>query len=547
MNTTAKWVEQGGAQIKSFEAVRLFLDRAIYANPSFRVTDTNLGTICKITSRLDGIPLAIELAAARARMMSPEQLYERLDNAFAVCRVSGTGVSARHQTLRATIDWSYNLLTDSEKLLFRRLGVFYGSFSLEAAESVSALGLDEEFLDVLSSLVDKSLLLAEEHYGQMRYRMLETVRQYARELLTASPDLVPSQAEHLKFYAQLGAAAKVGLRTPEQVKWRRSFELDMDNVRAAIDWALEDGDDALTAATIACDVFPYWFEAGHFSEASAYLERTRMSLGQVDDAALRIRILILSGACLVYMGDREGLKLLHDGLDLAEASASDLLLFASSWLGDCYYLLGEDEPASHFFKMTLKIAHETGDSKGQGFVLANLAAIACTSGDFAEAETLLEQMLATKAEEQDFKGMGLAHCILGHLAFLQNRTGATEHYKRGIALIGSPPDYFLLSGNLAAGSLILLEKGDPEGAAKVQGFADRVLERTGAVPDKLFLQMSAEVKERTRVSLPVEAYKEAYRSGRTLNLSAALDLLGCDLVPATSNPRTPGSVAAVIC
>jgi predicted ATPase/class 3 adenylate cyclase len=526
VSTGAKWVDQGGAQIRSFEAVRLFLDRAIHANPSFRVTDDNLGTICKITSRLDGIPLAIELAAARVRMMTPEQLFDRLDNAFAVCRISGSTISARHQTIRATIDWSFNLLSDQEKLLFQRLGVFYGSFSLDAAESVSSLGLDEDFLDVLSSLVDKSLLLAEEHYGQMRYRMLETVRQYARELLTATPDFAKVQANHLKFYSQLGAEAKVSLQSPDQVKWRRSFDLDMDNVRAAIDWALECGENLPVAAKIACDIFYFWFEAGYFSEARSYFERIREALPTNEEEALGIRLAVLGGALTVYMGNVDGFELMEEGLKLAESRHEDLILFCVSWLADCYYLAGDEQSAYTYLTKRLELAEMSGSSKDQGFALASLSAIECERGNFEAAEHLIAQMLSNKEAEQDQKGIGLAHCHLGHLYQMQGKAEAIQHYRKGIALIGSPPDYYLLAGNLCPATLILLEAGDPEGAATIQGYADNLVARTGALPDRLFVRLGSLAKEQTRkLCRTTELYEAHYQGGRTRPLAEVISLL----------------------
>lgn len=529
-NIRVKWLDQGGAQIKSFEAVRLFLDRATHANPSFRVTDSNLGTVCQITSRLDGIPLAIELAASRVRMMTAEQIWDRLDNAFSICKMSSTNIHPRHQTLRATIDWSYNLLSKEDRLLFERLAVFTGSFSLEAVEFVPAFEPISvtDILDGVQSLVDKSLILSEESHGQMRYRMLETVRQYSQELLQESSDSFELRGRHLQFYAKLGAEARDALRTSEQMRLRHSIELDLDNVRTALEWALTGGNAALSAARLACDVFYYWFEMGHFSEASGYLERVRAELTDSAPASLRVKVIVYSGALSVYMGDRAGLSLMRAGLAIAEAEEPSLILFATSWLGDCHYLVGEDDAAYDQLTRALGLAEEIGDTKRQNFMLLSMAAIASGRGDYDVAESLILRMLRTKEEENDPKGMGLAHCHLAHLYLTLNRPEASRHYKRGVALIGSPPDYYLLGGNLSAASMILLEADDFVGAAKIQGFADRLLDQTGAIPDKLFVRIAGEVKERTRNGLSRGVYDSAYLEGRRLSLREALEMLGCD-------------------
>ena len=229
-------------EVRRAEAVCLFGDRASAAKSDFALTDRNVGAVGVLCRRLDGIPLAIELAAARVRSLSPEDLVARLDQRFKLLTHGSRAAPERHQTLRSTIDWSYDLLTPTERQALDRLSVFAGGCDLAAAEAVlPGDDLDAaDVVDVLGQLVDKSLVVADDDDdGGVRYRLLETIRQYARERLDASGDPVAVRRRHADHYVALAEAAGPHLRGREHLEWTRVVARDIDNFRAALDWAVE--------------------------------------------------------------------------------------------------------------------------------------------------------------------------------------------------------------------------------------------------------------------------------------------------------------------
>src|SRR5713226_5481995 len=223
-------------RLRDFEAVQLFADRARLSQATFAVTQANALSVAQVCQRLDGIPLAIELAAARVKALSVEKLNERLDDMFRLLTGGSRTALPRQQTLRALIDWSYDLLSPSEGALLRRLSVFAGGWTLEAAEAVCAgEGVEEwEVLDLLTSLVEKSLVLYEERGGEGRYRLLETVRQYARDRLLEAGEAEAVRGRHLGFVLRLAEEAEPKLSGPEQVVWLDRLEAEHDNLRAAL-------------------------------------------------------------------------------------------------------------------------------------------------------------------------------------------------------------------------------------------------------------------------------------------------------------------------
>jgi predicted ATPase len=221
-----------------YESARLFVERTEAVKPTFAVTEQNAPLVAKICYRLDGIPLAIELAAARSKVLSVEEISERLDDCFALLSAGNRTALPRHRTLHATMDWSHDLLPEQERILFRRLSVFAGGFTLEAAESVCAGEHLErnEVLDLLSHLVDKSLVIVREGVVETRYRLLETVRQYGRERLDASEDEV--ERRHADFFVGLAEEAEGELSGPDQARWLTLLQTEHDNLRAALSWSL---------------------------------------------------------------------------------------------------------------------------------------------------------------------------------------------------------------------------------------------------------------------------------------------------------------------
>ena len=263
--------------LNQFEAVKLFIDRATSAQPSFVVTNENAPSLAQICHRLDGIPLAIELAAAKIRVLSLEQIAKRLDDRFRLLTGGRRTALERHQTLRAAVDWSYNLLPPEEQTLFRRLSVFVGGWTLEAAESVcadesspGAVG-GEDVLNLLEQLINKSLVITEDEFRESRFRMLETMRQYASEKLVESSESDTFHNKHLTFFMELAETAEPHLRRAEQLEWLSLLDSEQENVRAALDWSL-DVSSSIPGLRLASALGPFWEVRDHFYEGIKWLE-----------------------------------------------------------------------------------------------------------------------------------------------------------------------------------------------------------------------------------------------------------------------------------
>src|SRR5829696_3881695 len=288
-------------ELEGYESVRLFVERARYRNPSFVLTPRNVQAVAEVCRRLDGIPLAIELAAARMGVLCAGQIAKRLDDSLGLLTAAGRMTDPRHGTLRGTLDWSFELLSEPERELFGRLSVFAGGWTLEAAEAVGGVGggVDEgNVLDLLSKLVDKSLVVADagaqqQEEGASRYRMLEPVRQYARERLEESGQADAVRSRHAAWFLALAERAGPELRGPRQVVWLKRLDTGQDNVRAAMVWLLGKGESE-TATRIGWALWQFCRMHGHFTEGRRWMEET-LAKGVTMPASARAKALYVSG------------------------------------------------------------------------------------------------------------------------------------------------------------------------------------------------------------------------------------------------------------
>jgi non-specific serine/threonine protein kinase len=305
--------------LDEFEAVRLFVERARAARPEFSLTNRNAPAVVSLCQRLDGLPLAIELAAAQTRGVTPEELLGRLEHHLR--RLSGPARTAppRHQTLQAAIDWSYDLLTSAEQALFSRLGVFAGGWTLHAAEAVVVEdGLwDKELLPNLLRLVDKSLVFAEwPEGGRARYRFLETLRQDAVERLALRVEAERMHERHAVYFLALAEQADRDWTTRDDGPSMDALEIEHDNVRAALAWLIESGD-VESALRLCSAVWHVWMHRGHVLEARAWLDRC-LSLHGDKHSSLRLKVLLGAGQTAHRQGDLATAQACgQDGLTLA--------------------------------------------------------------------------------------------------------------------------------------------------------------------------------------------------------------------------------------
>jgi predicted ATPase/DNA-binding SARP family transcriptional activator len=381
----------------------LFVARARAVQPDFELTMENAEAVADICHALDGMPLAIELAAARARLLSTSELRDRIEDRLGLLADGPRDLPARQRTLRSTIDWSYDLLAESEQSLLARLAVFAGGWTLDAAEQVCDAGISE-----LGSLVEKSLVRSrpEPHAGT-RFSMLEMVREYALERLTASGDLGAVRDRHASYYGDLAVRLQPVIETPTAVE---EAEREHDNIRVALAHAL-DRDDGETALRL-CMIARLWYAHGYLGEGSAWIERA-LALGQ-GDPPIRARVLFYGAAIAWSGGDnerailygREGLQLARDVGDItAEIGALTALGLAYQGTGD----LGRSQ---ELYRRSLDRARAGGDDRGTAVALVNLADIEFLSGNHDAAEALAREGLEIHRRIADVEGTGVALLVL---------------------------------------------------------------------------------------------------------------------------------------
>ena len=366
------------------EAVRLFAERASDGRPGFALVPENARTVAEICRRLDGVPLAIELAAARVTALSVAQICERLDDSLGLLTGGGRTRTARQQTLRATMDWSHELLDKPERAVFRRLSVFAGGWALGAAEAVSVGREVEEgdVLDLLSALVDRSLVVAEAtEDGGMRYGMLEPVRQYALEKLGESGEAERVRRRHVECFLALAQEAAPELWGPTQEVWLERLEPEHDNMRAALSWTLARGDTE-PGLRLAGALWPFWYARGHYAEGRRWLEEA-LSAGALASPAARARALEGLSWLANEQGDTDKAEAAaEEGLKLcAEAGVGgNLAASLRGLLGDVAKTRGDFELAEQLFEECLGLYREAGNKAGVTWGIGGLGTYPSTVG-----------------------------------------------------------------------------------------------------------------------------------------------------------------------
>lgn len=370
--------------LSRYPAMELFVARARTVCPDFEPAETGHAAIAAICARLDGLPLAIELAAARVKLLSPTQILTRLERSLNLLDQGARDLPPRHRTLRGTIDWSYRLLTDPERRLFRRLAVFAGGWTADAAETVGAAeGEDTPVLEGLASLLDKSLLIRDPGVdGEPRLAMLETLREYAAEHLEGSGEGETLRHRHAEYFRDFAEYAEPRFRGPEQVRWMARIEEEHDNLRASLRWAIGRGQAEL-ALRIAVGMRRFWYTRGYLSEGRQWLEA---ALRSAADAPPGIRAQALSGAGLLAMRQRdldEGRSLLEQSLAIFRALKDHLeAARALNVLGSVAVEQDDRERAQALYEESLRVAREAGDRSTVAVALANLGGLAHVRGDY---------------------------------------------------------------------------------------------------------------------------------------------------------------------
>jgi len=403
------------------ESVRLFVDRATSALPAFRLSDGNAPAVAQVCARLDGIPLALELAAARVRVLTPEQIAGRLDDRFRLLSGGTRTALPRQQTLRALIDWSHALLAPAEQALLARLSVFGGGWPLEAAEAVCAGGdvEDWEILDLLARLVAKSLVVAEPPAdGQVRYRLLDSLHSYAADRLAETGGGEALAARHAAWFLALAEEAEPHLSGPAQASWLNRLERDHDNLRAALGRFAQT--DPVASLRLSGALWKFWWMRGYFTEGRGFLERA-LTAGAGADPALRAKALSRAGILAEAQGDYvTAIARYEEGLSLHE-SLGDQLSVASllTNLGNAASSQGEWSSARRYYEEGVAICRELEDQKRVAILLMNIGIVANHQKKYAEARALYEESLAIFRRRQDFGPLSSVLLNLGDLAHTQ--------------------------------------------------------------------------------------------------------------------------------
>ena len=511
------------------EAVHLLADRAAAVNSGFTVTKDNVSTVAEVCRRLDGIPLAIELAAARLNVLSIDQINARLDDRFRLLARAHRAPIGRQRTLEATVDWSYDLLSDAERHLLRRLSTFAGGWTLEAAEQVcSGDGIDRpDVLDVMSRLIDKSLVMADEEVdGRRRYRCLETVRQYAAERLRQSGEADVVRARHFECFLELARRAEPELTRADQLRWLERLQLEHDNVRVALEWCLASNRFGDQSLELALPLQWFWLKRAYLAEGQHWLERA-LARATAPSPARRAQALSALGNVLFFQGDfGRAMDHLKESAALAASAGEPAIAafalgirsFAASECGDL-------ESAGRLAADSAAAARAAGAPELEVFSLSFFAYEALFAGDIDRAGQLHEKALALVRAQGELWGMGISLFDLSVLRVVQQRhTEARALCSEGIALGRQFGDRRAVAWCLGVLAGVEAAEGRTERAARLRGAMDGLLDSIGATAQPSFNMLIGDrYVGAVQRDLGTDAYEQAVAAGRAMSLPQAID------------------------
>jgi predicted ATPase/class 3 adenylate cyclase len=513
------------------EAVALFVERAQAVRPDFRLTSDNAAAVAAICARLDGLPLAIELAAARVRILAPAALLARLEQSFGILAGGARDLPARQQTLRGAIAWSCDLLSLPERTLFDRLSVFAGGWSIEAATPVTdpdgELGL--ETLDGLSSLVEKSLVRGlETPDGEPRFRMLQTIREFGLERLVSTGEFTAVRDRHLGWIAELLETAEPKLIGPDTKSWLDRLELEHDNIRAALRWALEAGH-IETGLFTAGRVWRFWLQRGHLGEGLA-MTRDLLACPEAQGrTAARAKALDAAGGLAYWQNDFEAagrdygeelaiVEELGDQAGVAEARHN---------LGYLAAVAGDYDLATQHYERALELWREVGNRIGEASGVGALALVLFLRKDYAQALVVGREAVARTRESGDRYRWASMLGLVGRVSWaLGDKKEALDSSKAALVMfaeVGDPTALALQFDDLGE---FAFDDGDPARALQLAGAAAAVRKRVaGGAPPQL--TRHGDYVADARKALPAAEADAAWRAGQSLEEAVAIaDALG---------------------
>jgi predicted ATPase/DNA-binding SARP family transcriptional activator len=532
----------GPEELLAYPAVALFCERAKAVKPDFRLTDENAATVAIICVRLDGLPLAIELAAARVKFMSLEALLSRLVGAngrLPLLTGGARDLPAHQRTLRSTIAWSYELLEPDLKLLFARLAVFLGSFSLEAAEEVcGAPTLDLDIFEGVTRLVNKSLLRCEELGEEVRFRMLETLREYGLERLKESGEETAVRDRHAEHYEAFVKKAAPELVRAEQANWLDRLEREHENLRAALGWYLAQAQADKVIHT-GWALWRYWWVHGQPSEGQSWLERALVMGEHLSDEA-RAQGMVVLALMLFLRGElAQASCLLEESLKLSSSMTLALRVMAHVLCGHAAFGQDDYPTARHHFDEALALSQAANESGWSGATLSGIALIELRQGDFAAAATHLEEGEALLRASGDLFYLATNLNVQGLMMLVQRKHAQAESsFRESLALAHRIRMTLATTHVLIGLACSAVMSGHGEEAARLFGAAEALRELGGihhfqAEGIRLLYEHHVAV---LRDKLGEETFAREWALGRRLPLDEAVALA---LEPMTSFPARP--------
>jgi predicted ATPase/class 3 adenylate cyclase len=512
----------GLTSLSQYEAVALFIERAAAVKPGFAVTNENAPAVAELCVRLDGLPLAIELAASRVKILSPRDILDRLEQRLPVLAATARNLPERQRTLRGAIDWSYDLLEEPERRLLARLSVFAGGATLEAVDSVANPDGDLDVLDGLSSLVDKSLLRQiETREGETRLVMLETIREYSGDRLAEDFDAEETASRHTELFVALAEEAEPHLTTEEQAPWLDRCEREHDNIRAVLRRSLARRDAEMGLRIVAA-LWRFWQQRGHLREGLKWAEDL-LGLAPEQRTRARARAHSAAGGLAYWLGDTETTAHYYEeGAAMARELGDRRLIMEATYNLAFIPLLTEDpEPARPLFEEALAIARELDDPAWIVPTMGDIAFADVLLGNYAEAASLLQEVIHLAREHgqrfrlaDDLTALGRVRTMTG------DHDAAGQALREGLELLAEDQNLPMMATNLLFFATLSSAEGRHERAVRLWGAGEALREVFGGAP--LGVIKLEDPVPAAREAIGDEAVDQAMAEGRAMDLDKAV-------------------------
>jgi non-specific serine/threonine protein kinase len=517
-------------EYRKSESVQLFTDRATTNDTDFQLTSRNGAWVAEICRRLDGMPLAIELAAARVRTLSVQQIAERLDDRFNLLTGGSRTAASRHQTLAATIEWSYALLSEKEKKLLQMFSVFSDGATLRAIESVCSGDIlqTNDVLTTLSQLVDKSLVEACIHSSKKRYSLIETIQEFATGKLIESQALISTKDRHLEYFLHLAEESESKIRGPEQLSWYDRLKIEHDNLRTALSWAIE-RKKADSGLRLAGSLGFFWFVSGHLREGVIWLQKV-LKYKQGASLASEAKALKFLGSILIFSENKNLVQIstiLEKSLQLyRELNDSSGIAWVLNQLGIIAMIQGKPANARKLFEESLILRNEIGDPWDIAQTLQNFISLAKQQNDYVNAREFAERALASFQQAEDKRGIARISVGLASIAQLEGDfTGAAELLTRSLLQLVQFGDHWSSAEVLENLAFLVCERGDSIQAAILFGAAEAFREEVG-MPLKGFEYENYEKDiAATRNDLGKNTFSNAWAQGHAMTLKQVAEFV----------------------